>query len=664
MSFGLRRQLLLIGLLTLLLPWASTLYIRETESALRSAQANFLQDLARGLAPAISRALPQASPDPLDELIYLHRLGATPVLDGFSDDWRLNARLQPAVVAPELLSVLAGDDDGTVWLFARAAHAPSQLPRIEVSCLADNGELQRASLQPEAPGALNSTSDKLALNDRLRGFWQPVANGSLWELRIPRDSCRQRLGVLLAVGAQEARTYRGSMPGAIISQSPALNDVLQQNTLPGIEAYVVDRSGWHVSSISGSRAVTAEATQPAGTMARLYRRLLGSDQAGQTLAPDAVMTRLAAVTDALAGQPAQARVAIASALDEPARPVALAAQPLRQGNDVVAALVLRQDSAAILTLANPSLVRLTNTIVITTAVVVAMLLAFATWLSWRVRRLAKATIRALDSRGQLATSLPGRQAVDEIGALTRGFESLLGRVSEQQSWLRSMADKLSHELRTPLAVVQSSLDNLDFSELDPQQRALSQRASDGVRRLRAILNSMSSVNRAEQAARTAMHEQIDLSVLLNQLVTAYQSTFTDHQWHAPIADNAKVWGSADLIVQMLDKLVENAVGFAPPKSTVTLTLELESSHVIMTVHNEGPPLPAGKSANLFDGFVSHRNTATEHTHLGFGLYIARLIVEAHEGTITASNWRTNTASGVRVDVRLPRSTTHIASTAN
>ena len=282
-----------------------------------------------------------------------------------------------------------------------------------------------------------------------------------------------------------------------------------------------------------------------------------------------------------------------------------------------------------------------------------MLLAYATWLSWRVRRLARAASKALDTRGRLRTDLPGRGARDEIGSLTRDVEALLGRVGEHQRYLRTMADTLSHELRTPLAVVQSSLDNLDHSALDDGQRRLSQRASDGVQRLRAILNAMSSANRAEQAALDATTMPLDLSALVRQLGEAYASTFVLHRFNVDITDGIHVTGNAELIVQMLDKLVENAVGFAPDGSTIDLGLTRDGERVALSVRNPGPPLPAIDSASLFDTFVSHRGEREPGSHLGFGLYIARLIAEAHDGSIAAANWRDAQHSGVVVTVSLP-----------
>jgi signal transduction histidine kinase len=112
-----------------------------------------------------------------------------------------------------------------------------------------------------------------------------------------------------------------------------------------------------------------------------------------------------------------------------------------------------------------------------------------------------------------------------------------------------------------------------------------------------------------------------------------------------------VEGAPDLIAQMLDKLVANAVEFATG-GDVTVTLERRGSHVRLAVGNDGQLLPEGDSGRLFESLVSVRAGGdTGEPHLGLGLYIVRLIAEFHGGNVRADN--RGDASGVVVTVALP-----------
>ena len=105
---------------------------------------------------------------------------------------------------------------------------------------------------------------------------------------------------------------------------------------------------------------------------------------------------------------------------------------------------------------------------------------------------------------------------------------------------------------------------------------------------------------------------------------------------------------------MLDKLVANAVEFGTPGSLVRRRASrARVTRVVLSVDNEGPPLPAGMEARLFDSMVSVRAAASrgEVPHLGLGLYIVRLIAAFHGGSARAANRADGT--GVVIAVTLP-----------
>jgi signal transduction histidine kinase len=102
---------------------------------------------------------------------------------------------------------------------------------------------------------------------------------------------------------------------------------------------------------------------------------------------------------------------------------------------------------------------------------------------------------------------------------------------------------------------------------------------------------------------------------------------------------------------MLDKLADNAADFSTTGDVITVSADCENGAVVLRIHNPGPPLPDDMQTQLFNSMISVRK-GDPGKHLGLGLYIARLIAEGHEGTITAEN----TAGGVTFTVRLPVAT--------
>ena len=107
-------------------------------------------------------------------------------------------------------------------------------------------------------------------------------------------------------------------------------------------------------------------------------------------------------------------------------------------------------------------------------------------------------------------------------------------------------------------------------------------------------------------------------------------------------------GSPELLIQMLDKLVDNAVDFSAAGDTVKVRLDRNDGRLVLAVENPGPSLPGRMRSQLFDSMVSMR-PGSDSRHLGLGLYVARLIAEGHRGRIDASNIE----GGVAVVVSLP-----------
>lgn len=109
-------------------------------------------------------------------------------------------------------------------------------------------------------------------------------------------------------------------------------------------------------------------------------------------------------------------------------------------------------------------------------------------------------------------------------------------------------------------------------------------------------------------------------------------------------------GAPELLVQMLDKLIANAVEFSAPGAEIGIRVATGEGSVTLSVANPGPTLPDHMRESIFDSLVSVRPDRTA-SHLGLGLYIARLIAESHGGRITAANLADG--SGVVFSVEVP-----------
>ncbi|MBD1871851.1 sensor histidine kinase, partial [Cyanobacteria bacterium FACHB-471] len=103
--------------------------------------------------------------------------------------------------------------------------------------------------------------------------------------------------------------------------------------------------------------------------------------------------------------------------------------------------------------------------------------------------------------------------------------------------------------------------------------------------------------------------------------------------------------------RVIENLAINAVKYGAPNTPITLTLEQTETHVNLTIHNQGNPIPPDAQSILFQQF-RRATSAQGQKGWGLGLFLAKSIVEAHEGTITVESTE---SKGTSFIIKFPRS---------
>jgi dedicated sortase system histidine kinase len=673
---NLRKQLLLVSLLTLILPWAGCQFIRETESALREGQQQMLSGTAQAIADSLSQ-FPNELLAGKDDLttgrnqLYGHPLRSAPLIDGYFDDWTVpEESAMPLRGADGIIRYVVGISRPHVYLhvdvrdtsivFDRGQDAifpSSYSDHVTLVSVGNSGERSVFRFRAEAPGeivAARETAGEVFDETRIAAYWQDTPGGYRLEARVPQSLLASRLGLVITNTANatssgvRSATFDGELPGRFVTVSPVLQSVAAGYVQPGWRLIVTDMHGWRLGqagSISGAPDGVEDMPPSTGWLRLAYNLLLEPGAEAALAEPDASgREQQSYVSEALNGRPATRWFRSPGT----GRAVVSVAHPIYSGNVQTGAIILQQGTDAILSLTNQAMTRLITLTLIATVGVALVLLGYASWLSARIRHLSSAAERALDEK-HVRTSLPSALAGDEIGDLSRSFSSVLQQLGNYNDYLQTLASKLSHELRTPLTIVKSSLENLEHESLSSESAVYTARAKEGVERLRKILSAMSEASRTEELIENAEPENFDLDKVLDSTVAAYADAWPERRFsYINRAMDANVFGSPELIIQMLDKLADNAVDFSAGGDEIKVSLDSDSECVEISIFNPGPSLPDDMRTQLFHSMVSIRRGDGER-HLGLGLYIARLIAEGHDGSITADNME----GGVIFTVRLP-----------
>lgn len=339
---------------------------------------------------------------------------------------------------------------------------------------------------------------------------------------------------------------------------------------------------------------------------------------------------------------------------KPRTTILAAAHPVWVGEKVVGAVIVEENTDAIVSLGNRAFQQLAAVTLIAFAAVALVLLLFASRLSWRLRRLRDEAENAIDSQGRMRGLVTAEHANDEIGDLSRAFSTMLERLAHYNAHLEKLAQRLSHELRTPIAVVRSSLDNIKLQTLPADAGVYLERAEGGLNRLDTILTRMAEATRLEQAVRNEERAPFDAKAVLSGCVSGYAAAHPQAKFElAMTSEPVTLTGAPDLFAQMLDKLAANAADFATPGTAINVSLQRLGQEALIQFSNSGPPLPPEVAERLFDSMISVRKSAANgnNPHLGLGLYIVRLIAEFHGGRASARNW--DNGSGVTFAIALP-----------
>ena len=459
------------------------------------------------------------------------------------------------------------------------------------------------------------------------------------------------LGLVVSNTADENRpgvrisSYSGQQPLPVVRPAPELRQVAENLVQPGMRIVLTDAAGWRIAAAGGLARSTSDRSFGVGWSARVYDLLVEAGEEAVSAEPDAAgREQQPYVSAALDGR----EMASWFRGEKNGRAIVAVAAPVIENGEVLGALIVQQDTDRILSLTNEGLVRLINVTLFSTLIVAGALVGYASWLSRRIRHLSVAAEAALENE-TLQAALPSALADDEIGDLSRSFSSVLQQLGEYNAYLRTLASKLSHELRTPLAIVTSSLENLEHETLSESSAGYTARALEGANRLRRILNAMSEASRVEESMAHFEAEAFDLRKVLLSTIEAYRDVYAERSFDFNCRlHSAPAVGSPELLIQMLDKLIDNAVGFSATGDTIRIGLDAIDQSLVLSVTNPGPPLPDRMRSQLFDSMVSMR-AGEGSNHLGLGLYVAKLIAEGHGGNINAYN----SEGGVRFEVRLP-----------
>ncbi|MGA2013812.1 MAG: HAMP domain-containing sensor histidine kinase [Solirubrobacteraceae bacterium] len=254
----------------------------------------------------------------------------------------------------------------------------------------------------------------------------------------------------------------------------------------------------------------------------------------------------------------------------------------------------------------------------------------------RLQRLRQAALE-LTHEGP-GVKLPVDRARDEVGDLARSLATMQQRLRQQEEARRAFVATASHELRTPLTSLDGMLELLDDDlryeqpDLD-DARALVVRARAQSRRLGRLAADLLDLSRID-AQIDLRSEPVELGELGRAVLAEFElGTHERDVATALVGPDTPVWALGDpgSIARVLRILLDNAVRFSPPGSTITVGLR-QAALVGVSVSDQGPGVPGDERDAIFLRFHRGRETGGQGG-FGLGLAIGRELAERMGGAL-------------------------------
>lgn len=308
--------------------------------------------------------------------------------------------------------------------------------------------------------------------------------------------------------------------------------------------------------------------------------------------------------------------------------------------------------------------RLRLGLIIAAAILLSVLLSLflARTIVQPLRRLASAAVRVRLGRARDVTvpRLPRRN--DEIGMLARALSDMTTALRARIDATEAFAADVAHELKNPLASLGSAVDSLAVVQQTELKAQLINIIRGDVRRLDRLISDIAGLSRLDAQMTRTPFSHVNLNDLLQHCAESMQLRAVEGGVYLNISPLVgpipMVMADAAQLERILANLIENALSFAPRGSEIRLGSFRTDGTCQLWIEDDGVGIPPRDRDIIFERFHSYRpDDEPENKHSGLGLAIVKTIVEAHNGTVVATE-HADGSPGARFVVTLPAAQGH------
>jgi two-component system, OmpR family, sensor histidine kinase BaeS len=256
-----------------------------------------------------------------------------------------------------------------------------------------------------------------------------------------------------------------------------------------------------------------------------------------------------------------------------------------------------------------------------------------------LRRITRPINDVIDAVGRVAdgdlTARVTERGHSEARSLTRAFNAMASRLETSEEQRRRLLADVSHELRTPLSVVQGELEAI-VDGVHPPDPAHLTAILDETKILARLVEDLRTISLAESGALALHREPTDIAALASEAIASFsaQAEGTGVALDADVATGLPLVDADPVRArEIIGNLISNALRYTPKGGRVHVAASRSDGAVVISVQDTGSGIAPDALGRVFDRFYK----SAESRGAGLGLAIAKQLVEAHGGEISAAS---------------------------
>ena len=253
--------------------------------------------------------------------------------------------------------------------------------------------------------------------------------------------------------------------------------------------------------------------------------------------------------------------------------------------------------------------------------------------------------------GDLGRRVPASGRGDEFDRLAGNLNAMLDRIEALITGIKQVSDNIAHDLRSPLARLRSRLEVtlMEPPDAESYRVALEKTISEADHLLQTF-NALLSIAQAEAGAQRRNFAEVDLSAGARDAAELYEPLAEDKglQLQVAVTDGIRLQGDQHLLFQALVNLLDNAIKFSPPGSSISLSLRREGQEAVLAVADQGSGIPAELRKRALERFFRLEESRSTPGS-GLGLSLVAAVASLHHGEILLED----NQPGLRAALHLP-----------